>query len=1013
MTYNVANDASTFSLSAAASPHSDCATINGAVNLTVTPAGPYTFLWSNGATTEDISNLPAGTYTVEVTEVGTCVASATYFVQDTRTYPTLNQSVVPELCNLSDASIDLSVLGGLAPFTYTWQSGQTSQDLLNIGGGMYEVTVTGANNCGATATINVPETDINFSIAGLTAPNTSCVVLNGSIDLMLTPTVPSQGPGYTFTWSNNAFTEDLSGIPPGSYVVTVSAGGTCTNTAAFTVADGAGAPALSASVTEALCGQSSGSVNLSVSGGFTPYTFIWSNGVTTEDLTGVPLGGYAVTVTGANGCQITNSFNVPDGIVTPALSGIPQANTACISPNGSINLSILPNTLTYVITWSSGATTQNLSNLTAGTYTVTVNGGGSCIETATYVVDNNINAVTSAGTSVNVLCFGLNTGAIDLVLNGGTQPFTYNWSPNLGNIQDPSGLLAGNYAVTVTDAVGCSSTSNFTISQPQSALQISCMALNTVSQPGQTDGSAQLTISGGTAPYSVLISPGGIQNGVQAGTLPFNNLSVGAYNVTVTDANGCTSVCSFNIALTPCETALGTMGNSLLSLCGTGCITADYNALGQVLDPNDVLQFILHQGSGTAIVGELARSNQPTFCFNAANMSYGTTYYVSAVAGNNDGTGNVNLAHYCTVIATGTPIVFYQIPVAATAPPAPITCATLQVSLTGSSTLPNSAFQWSTANGTIVGSSNQASILASSQGSYSLLVTSPDGCTNTTNAQVLDIRNDPEAKIMASPDDILDCVIDEIILAGEVKGSGNANTIWIDQNGNTYPGGTVLQINIPGSYWFAIVDTVTFCRDTANIVIGENQVYPPLFINPPATLTCTVGSVTLSGGSSFPGIQFQWATVVGQDTVIVGTGTSVNITQANTYLLIGVDPANGCTNAEQVTVLSDQSYPNASAGPPFNIDCFGQTASINATVSGGIPPFTYTWTTSGGAIVAGANTLTPTISEPGTYTLVVNSTANGCSDTDVVVVAPNEPRASLTVDHPAVLANAALFWLTP
>jgi hypothetical protein len=243
-------------------------------------------------------------------------------------------------------------------------------------------------------------------------------------------------------------------------------------------------------------------------------------------------------------------------------------------------------------------------------------------------------------------------------------------------------------------------------------------------------------------------------------------------------------------------------------------------------------------------------------------------------------------------------------------------------------------------------------------------------------------------------------VIDEIILAGEVKGSGNANTIWIDQNGNTYPGGTVLQINTPGPYWFAIVDTVTFCRDTANIVIGENQVYPPLFINPPATLTCTVGSVTLSGGSSFPGIQFQWATVVGQDTVIVGTGTSVNITQANTYLLIGVDPANGCTNAEQVTVLSDQSYPNASAGPPFNIDCFGQTATINGTVSGGIPPFTYTWTTSGGAIVAGANTLTPIISEPGTYTLVVNSTANGCSDTDVVIVAPNEPRASLTVDHP-------------
>jgi hypothetical protein len=330
---------------------------------------------------------------------------------DERTYPTLNQNIVAELCNLSDGSIDLTVLGGLAPFNYSWDSGDTTEDLSNIGGGTYAVTVTGANNCTGTISAVVPENDISFALAGTPVPNSSCVVLNGSIDLEITPAVPSGGPGYTYLWSSGgAVTQDLNGIPAGNYAVTVSAGGTCTNTAAFVVADDAGAPTISDGITEALCGQSSGSINLSINSGATPYTFIWSNMATTEDLNNLPSGNYAVTVTGSNGCQITGNYAVPDGVVTPTLSGIPQPNTACVGPNGSINLSILPSTLTYTINWSNGATTQNLSNLTAGSYTVVVNGGGSCTASAVYTVGNNTVAVTAGGTDLDILCFGDNTG---------------------------------------------------------------------------------------------------------------------------------------------------------------------------------------------------------------------------------------------------------------------------------------------------------------------------------------------------------------------------------------------------------------------------------------------------------------------------------------------------------------------------------------------------------------------------------------------------------------------------
>ncbi|MFN0216057.1 MAG: gliding motility-associated C-terminal domain-containing protein [Saprospiraceae bacterium] len=999
-TLNVANNATTFSLSGTASPYNDCASINGAVNLTVTPAGPYTYLWSTGATTQDLTGMPAGTYTVEVTEQGTCIASATYFVLDERTWPTLNQNVVAELCNLMDANVNISIFGGLAPFNYAWTSGHTTEDLTNIGGGTYTITVTGANNCSAVATANVPENSINFSLDAIAVPNSSCVVLNGSIDLNITPPAPGGGPGYTYIWSGGYTTQDLNGVTAGTYAVTVSAGGTCTNTASYVVDDAAGAPGIAGSITAALCGQSSGDINLSVNGGTAPYSYIWSNGQTDQDLNDVLSGNYDVTVTGANGCQAADSYNVAEDVITPNLSGVSQPNTACIGPNGSINLNISPSSLTYTIIWSTGATTQNISNLTPDTYSVTVNGGGACIASATYVVTDNTAFITAGGTDVDILCFGGNTGSIDLVLTGGSSPFDYAWTPFLNNVEDPSGLTAGNYTVIVTDAVGCTATRSFTISQPVAAVQVSCASVSNVTQPGFADGKAQVQISGGVAPYSVLLNPGGIQGGIPAGTFPLNNLGVGSYNVTVTDANGCTAVCDFTILLNPCATAVGTMGTAQLSHCSTGCITANYDALGQVLDPNDVLQFILHLGPDSLIVGEKARSSTPTFCFNQATMTYSTTYYISAVVGNNDGNGNVVLAHYCTVIATGTPIVFYEKPVASAIVPEPITCAKLQVSLLGSSNLPNPTYQWSTTNGFIVGPTNQANIEANQSGDYRLIV-AVDGCPDTTIAEVLDIRNDPEAKLLASPNDILDCKIDEIILAGEIKGSSNANTIWFDQNGVIYSGGTVLKIDDPGTYWFAIVDTVTFCSDTASIFIGQDQLYPPLFINPPDILTCDIGSVTLSGGSPISGILFQWATVIGSDTTILGSGTSLIVTQPNTYRLFGYDPVNGCNNSMSIIVVADKTYPTASTGPPFSIDCYGEALTINGSATGGTGVLTYSWTTSGGLIISGANTPTPTIGEPGTYTLLVTATGNGCSDTDAVVITPNEPQAIATVNHPA------------
>ncbi|MGI9159782.1 MAG: gliding motility-associated C-terminal domain-containing protein [Saprospiraceae bacterium] len=992
-TLDVPNNASTFSLSGLASPLSSCFSNNGAVDLTVTPAGTYTYQWSNNAVSQDISGLPAGTYSVSVTETGNCVASAVFIVTDTRTYPTLNQTVSPEVCDNLNGSIDLSISDGLSPFVFSWSNNSATEDLNNIAAGTYAVTVTGANGCTAATSIVTPANYINFALSASTQPDNSCTLDNGAVNLTVSP-----ADNYTFTWSNSATTEDLANLPSGTYDVTVTLFGSCTATGSYTVGNTTGAPLIAETISPALCGQNSGGINLTISGATTPYLFKWSNNAVTEDLSSVPAGPYSVTVTGANGCSSVKSFLLPDDVIIPSVSGVVNPNTACLNNNGAIFLSVSP-ALNYTYAWSGGQSTPNLTNIAAGTYTVTVNGGGACISVANFTVPENAGVVALTGTDTDIRCFGANNGAIDLSVSGGTPPYVFNWSPAIpGNPEDPTNLAPATYNVTVTDQVGCSSTRVFVISQPAAALTVNCAQTSSISQPGATDGEAAVNIAGGTAPYTVVWSPGSQQNNVPAGVFPIANLGVGNYAVTVTDANGCVVNCGFAITLVPCVTAIGSMGSTALSLCGDGCLTASYNQSGQFLDPNDVLQFILHEGSGNQIVNEIARSSTPTFCFNPTNMNYGTTYYISAVAGNNNGTGGVLLQHYCTVVSIGTPVAFYDKPVAAIVPPGRLSCAVEQLNLNGSADLPGSTFAWSTQNGQILGSSAQATVTVNQAGMYTLIVTNTL-CKDTAIVSVQDLTNQPVASITASPDDILDCKIDEIILAGNIEGTLNANAIWLS-NGQVFSNGITLTIDQPGTYQFVILDTLSLCSDTAFVVINENQAFPPLFNNPPGFLNCYSPTTTLSGGSPISGVQFRWASVNGPDTTYLGNGASLNVNAAGTYYLVGFDPVNGCTNAENVTVTADFNYPTAEAGAGFTIDCFGETAYLDGSGSTGPTNMTYQWTTIGGNIAADGNTPKPEINLPGTYTLKVTDPTNGCSDTDQVIIAPNEPQAVVRVSDP-------------
>jgi len=990
--FTVANNSSTFSLAGTATPLTNCQSNNGAVDLQITPVGPYDIVWSNTATTEDLSGLAAGTYTVTVTQTGSCTASITFTVEDQRLLPSLLSVVTPEICGLSNGAINLIVNGGTAPLSINWSNMATSEDLTALPAGIYSVTVSDVNGCSDILTDTVPNNLINFSTAVSVVANTSCLSSNGSITLQVTP-----AGSYTYSWNTGATTSSLNSLDPGIYVSTVSAGGTCVVVDTVVVDNNTPAPVLSTVVTNALCSQPTGTIDLTVSGGQSPYSYGWSNQTNLEDPFGLLPGTYTVTVTAASGCSSTTSAVVGNDSNNFSIGGQVTDNSSCAGGNGLINVTMTP-AGNYSFEWSTTAVTEDVSGLTDGTYSVTVTDLSGCAINNSFTVGNSqVNPVVS-GNVVNILCFGANTGSIATSVLGGVGPFTYNWSPSQpGSGANLNNIVAGNYIVTVTDALGCTAAAAFNVTQPAAGLVVACTQVQVVSIPGATDGVGAVTLSGGAGPYTVALNPGSVANNISAGTFNFPNLGEGTYQVVVTDANGCSASCSFDIGYIPCTTMVGTMSATALSACDLGCVQAVYNTAGQVLDPEDVLQFVLHSGSADLIVNELARSNQPTFCFNPANMVYGTTYYISAIAGNNDGTGNVATNDYCTAVAPGTPVVFYANPVVTIAEPISLSCAVSSVPLQASSTLSPASFSWTTAvPGGILAGANQPVATVGKAGLYQV-VTTTNGCKDTATVEVLDITNQPLALVLVSPDDILDCQINEILLSGFVEGTSNGNAVWL-VGGQVFSNNSSIQVTQPGVYELVILDTLTFCADTATVTIGENQAYPPLTIASPAPLTCAQPQITLTGSSPFPGIALRWAQIDGTDTLILGSGAALQVSQPGTYYLLGFDPVNGCRNIEQVTVISNQVLPVVDAGPTFDIKCFGEALPINATAVGS--PLAYLWTTANGSILSGSTSLVPTITAPGTYVVLVTNTLSGCTATDEVVVNPKAPLIELEVAQP-------------
>jgi len=561
---------------------------DGSINLNITGGiPPFSTLWSNTSTTQNISNLVAGTYTTTITDDDGCTANETFTLTEPPTLnPTVNTSNVS--CFGSNDGL-IEVVNEPATTTYQWSNASSSSSITNIGPGYYSVDVFNMNGCLYTENFTITEpTEI---IVTSSLNDVSCFGLNdGNIDLVITGGIQNYTvniPPYSQVLSagaTNYYSQSV--LSPGTYNYLVTDDNGCTATDLITINEPSQLAA-NPLITNVLCkDELNGSITLNASGGTLPYI---------EDFGGNnPLqlanGNYTYTVTDNNGCTVTSNFTItePDSL----LFTINKTDVSCAGYNdGTASLSITGGTLAYNTNWNG----SNPNGLTVGQHNFTITDGNGCVSSGSVMINEPPGMALVIDES-DVSCFGGNDGSASLTVSGGAgAPYNIYW----GGV-DENNLSAGNFPVTVSDINNCSTTGNATINEP-SEIQVTEVT-NNVSCFGLNDGNTSLQISGGITPYTEdwfgininLLAPGNypyqlndgnncIKNGninitepelleiisidvinvdcygentglinpnIIGGTIPYsqdfgmfnpNYLPAGDYPFSVTDANGCST----------------------------------------------------------------------------------------------------------------------------------------------------------------------------------------------------------------------------------------------------------------------------------------------------------------------------------------------------------------------------------------------------------------------------------------------------------------------------------------
>ncbi|PJJ06974.1 SprB-like repeat protein [Flavobacterium sp. 1] len=901
---------------------------NGGTNgsASVTPsggAGGYTYSWSpSGGTAATATGLAAGSYTVTVTDANGCTATRNYTITQPTAISTATGSQTNVSCNGgTNGSASVSPSGGTPGYTYSWSpSGGTAATATGLAAGSYTVTVTDANGCTATRNYTITQPTAISTATG-SQTNVSCNGgTNGSASVS-----PSGGtPGYTYSWSPSGGTAaTATGLAAGSYTVTVTDANGCTATRNYTITQPTAISTATGSQTNVSCnGGTNGSASVSPSGGTPGYTYSWSpSGGTAATATGLAAGSYTVTVTDANGCTATRNYTITQPTAISTATGS-QTNVSCNGgTNGSASVSPSGGTPGYTYSWSpSGGTAATATGLAAGSYTVTVTDANGCTATRNYTITQPTAISTATGSQTNVSCNGGTNGSASVSPSGGTPGYTYSWSPSGGTAATATGLAAGSYTVTVTDANGCTATRNYTITQP-TAISTATGSQTNVSCNGGTNGSASVSPSGGTPGYTYSWSPSGGTAATATG------LAAGSYTVTVTDANGCTATRNYTITQ---PTAISTATGSQTNVSCNGGTNGSASVSPSGGTPGYTYSWSPSGGTAATATG-LAAGSYTVTVTDANGCTATRNYTITQPTAISTATGSqTNVS--CNGGTNGS------------------------ASVSPSGGTPGYTYSWSPSGGTAATATGLAA------GSYTVTVTDANGCTATRNYTI----TQPTAISTATGSQT------NVSCNGGTNGSASVSPSG-GTPGYTYSwspsGGTAATATglAAGSYTVTVTDA-NGCTATRNYTITQPTAISTA-TGSQTNVSCnggTNGSASVSPSGGTPGYTYSWSPSGG--TAATATGLA-----AGSYTVTVTD-ANGCTATRNYTITQPSAISTAT-GSQTNVSCNGGTnGSASVSPSGGTPGYTYSWSPSGGTAA------TATGLAAGSYTVTVTD-ANGCTAT--------------------------------
>ncbi len=500
---------------------------------------PLKYSWSNGATTDTIKGLKAGSYSASVIDL----KGITYNFNFTIKQPPLLIDSIKKQTNIlcyggNNGNVSIAVKGGTKPYVYAWSAGLgTSSSVSNLIAGSYTFTATDSNSCITPVTITITQPPL-LKDSTVSSTNVKC---NGSNSGKAIVGVIGGTTPYSYTWSPSIATNAIANnIIAGTYTCVIKDFNKCSTTDTITITQPPKINTIT-SYTATPCSKNVGAASVSVSGGVSPYIYSWSNGNTNALDTALPASSYTCIVTDSLGCTRSPVVTVPN-IGGPKDSLSSSTNVSCNGgSNGTATVFVSGGKLPYTYNWSpSGGSSLMASGLIAGAYTFTATDSIGCTGIVAIVITQPLPIRDSIAMQHNVSCYGGNNGNAKVGVTGGTTPYSYSWSPSGGTTMFLDTAIVGTYTCTITDINKCTASQVVVSVTSPAAIVIDTIA--TVTKCGKHTGAATVIVSGGVTPYAYSWSPGGETSA------SVTNLAEGTYTCIVIDSLNCLNTVNIVVA---------------------------------------------------------------------------------------------------------------------------------------------------------------------------------------------------------------------------------------------------------------------------------------------------------------------------------------------------------------------------------------------------------------------------------------------------------------------------------